>query len=72
MLETVASLVYRTLQLIEIIDSLREAGMLNSLKMLHFHLGSQVPNIRNGPRRHYRSLSILCQPHQRGRTDGLF
>ncbi len=36
-----------TLQLIEIIDSLREAGMLDSLKMLHFHLGSQVPNIRN-------------------------
>ncbi|MDE0936502.1 MAG: biosynthetic arginine decarboxylase [Mariniblastus sp.] len=36
-----------TLQLIEIIDSLRDAGMLDSLKMLHFHLGSQVPNIRN-------------------------
>jgi arginine decarboxylase len=33
--------------LIEIIDSLRDAGMLDSLKMLHFHLGSQVPNIRN-------------------------
>ena len=36
-----------TLQLIEIIDMLREAGMLESLQMLHFHLGSQIPNIRN-------------------------
>lgn len=36
-----------TLQLIEIIDSLRSANMLHCLQMLHFHLGSQIPNIRN-------------------------
>lgn len=36
-----------TLQLIEIVDLLRNAGMLNSLQMLHFHLGSQIPNVRN-------------------------
>lgn len=36
-----------TVQLIEIIDQLRDAGMLDCLQMLHFHLGSQIPNIRN-------------------------
>lgn len=36
-----------TVQLIEIIDLLRGAEMLDSLQMLHFHLGSQIPNIRN-------------------------
>ncbi|GAB3306735.1 arginine decarboxylase [Haliea atlantica] len=33
--------------LITAIDELREAGMLHCLQMLHCHLGSQVPNIRN-------------------------
>lgn len=36
-----------TVQLVEIIDELREAKMLDSLQLLHFHLGSQIPNIRN-------------------------
>ena len=36
-----------TVQLIEIIDLLRDAGMLASLQLIHFHLGSQIPNIRN-------------------------
>lgn len=36
-----------TVQLIKIVDELREAGMLDCLQMLHFHLGSQIPNIRN-------------------------
>ena len=36
-----------TVQLIEIVDTLREANMLHCLQMLHFHLGSQIPNIRN-------------------------
>jgi arginine decarboxylase len=34
-------------QIIEIVDRLREHGMLDTLCMLHFHLGSQIPNIRN-------------------------
>ncbi|WP_207261109.1 biosynthetic arginine decarboxylase [Desulfovibrio sp. Huiquan2017] len=33
-------------QIIEIIDSLKEAGMLHCLQLLHYHLGSQIPNIR--------------------------
>lgn len=36
-----------TVQLIEIVDQLRNAQMLDCLQMLHFHLGSQIPNIRN-------------------------
>lgn len=33
--------------LITVVDELRAAGMLHCLQMLHCHLGSQVPNIRN-------------------------
>ena len=36
-----------TVQLIDIVDQLRDCGMLDCLQMLHFHLGSQIPNIRN-------------------------
>jgi arginine decarboxylase len=34
-------------QLISITDTLREKEMLDCLKLLHYHLGSQVPNIRD-------------------------
>lgn len=34
-------------QLIHVIDALKDADMLHCLKMLHYHLGSQLPNIRN-------------------------
>lgn len=33
-------------QLIQVVDRLREAKALDCLEMLHYHLGSQVPNIR--------------------------
>ena len=36
-----------TIQLINIVDKLRDCGMLDCLQLLHFHLGSQLPNIRN-------------------------
>ncbi len=36
-----------TAQLIDVIDRLRQENMLDCLQMLHFHLGSQVSNIRN-------------------------
>ncbi|MEJ2530704.1 MAG: biosynthetic arginine decarboxylase [Halioglobus sp.] len=36
-----------TAALISVIDELRDADMLHCLQMLHCHLGSQVPNIRN-------------------------
>lgn len=34
-------------QVIGIVDALREQNMLDCLKLLHYHLGSQVPNIRD-------------------------
>lgn len=34
-------------QLIGVIDGLKEAGMLDCLQFLHYHLGSQIPNIRD-------------------------
>lgn len=33
-------------QIIEVVDKLRALDMLDCLQMLHYHLGSQVPNIR--------------------------
>jgi arginine decarboxylase len=33
-------------EVIEAVDTLREAGMLDCLQLLHYHLGSQLPNIR--------------------------
>lgn len=32
-------------QVIGVVDQLRDAGMLDCLRMLHFHQGSQIPNI---------------------------
>lgn len=34
-------------QLITMVDNLKERKMLDSLKLLHYHLGSQIPNIRD-------------------------
>ncbi len=34
-------------QIIDVVDQLRDAEMLDSLQLLHFHLGSQIPNIRD-------------------------
>lgn len=34
-------------QIIELVDALRAENMLDCLEMIHYHLGSQIPNIRN-------------------------
>ncbi len=34
-------------QLITVVEALREAGMLDCLHLLHFHMGSQIANIRD-------------------------
>lgn len=36
-----------TTALLGVVDQLRQAGMLHCLQLLHCHLGSQIPNIRN-------------------------
>jgi arginine decarboxylase len=33
-------------QVVAVVDQLRDAGMLDCLRMLHYHQGSQIPNIR--------------------------
>ncbi len=34
-------------QLVMVLDKLEKAGKLSTLKLIHFHLGSQIPDIRN-------------------------
>jgi len=34
-------------QIVHVVDRLRAAGKLNCLRMLHFHIGSQIPDIRH-------------------------
>ncbi len=34
-------------QIIQVVDRLKDRGKLHFLKLLHFHLGSQIPNIRD-------------------------
>jgi len=36
-----------TAALMKLVDTLRETGFLHCLRLLHCHLGSQIPNIRN-------------------------
>jgi len=36
-----------TAQVIDVVDRLRKEEMLDCLKLLHYHLGSQIPNIRD-------------------------
>ena len=36
-----------TNEIIQVVDSLRKKNMLDCLKLLHYHIGSQIPNIRN-------------------------
>jgi arginine decarboxylase len=36
-----------TMQIVSVVDQLRSADMLDCLELLHVHIGSQIPNIRN-------------------------
>ena len=36
-----------TNQLIDVVDALKARGMLDCLQLLHYHLGSQIPNVRD-------------------------
>jgi arginine decarboxylase len=36
-----------TSQIVDAVDELKAAGMIECLELLHYHIGSQVPNIRN-------------------------
>jgi arginine decarboxylase len=49
-------------QVLMLVERLREAGMLDSLQLLHCHLGSQIANIRDIQRgmREARAISPSC------------
>lgn len=55
-------------QLVEAVEQCRQAGLLDSVRMLHFHLGSQVANVRDiaaGMQeavRYYQELHTLGAP----------
>lgn len=34
-------------QVLDVVDTLKQAGALGTLQLLHFHLGSQIANIRD-------------------------
>ena len=57
-------------QVLEIITCINEAGFIDSFQLMHFHLGSQIPNIRDiqsGLReaaRYYAELRALGMPIQ--------
>ena len=36
-----------TTQLVEVVDGLKAAGMMDCIRLVHYHLGSQIPNIRD-------------------------
>ncbi len=36
-----------TNQLVDVVDTLKARGMLDCLQLLHYHLGSQIPNVRD-------------------------
>lgn len=52
-------------QVLELVARLREAGRLECLRLMHFHLGSQIPNIRDIQRglreaaHYYAALRVL-------------
>ncbi len=57
-------------QVMAAVDMLREADMLDCLRMLHYHQGSQIPNIRAIRQRGHGSGARLCRPRAGRREDG--
>lgn len=47
-------------QVLQLVETLREAGRLDSLQLLHFHLGSQMANIRDIATGVRESARFLC------------
>ncbi|MBF0201369.1 MAG: biosynthetic arginine decarboxylase [Desulfamplus sp.] len=57
-----------TTQIIEAIDTLKAEGMLECLKMLHYHLGSQISNIREIRTAVNEACRVYCGLFQEGAT----
>jgi arginine decarboxylase len=55
-----------TYQVMEVVDLLRENDSLDCLKLLHFHLGSQLPNIRDIRNAATEACRVYCGLAQEG------
>ncbi|MDD5706060.1 MAG: biosynthetic arginine decarboxylase [Kiritimatiellae bacterium] len=58
-------------QVIEVVDALREHDMLDSLELLHYHLGSQIPNIRDIRAAIAEAARVYAGLHQEGARMGI-
>lgn len=60
-----------TAQVIDVVDTLREKDMLDCLQLLHYHLGSQIPNIRDIREAVTEAARIYCGLVQEGAAMGV-
>ncbi|MDZ4288266.1 MAG: biosynthetic arginine decarboxylase, partial [Prosthecobacter sp.] len=58
-------------QLMGVVDHLREEGMLDCLRMLHYHQGSQIPNIRAIRQAVTEAARVYCGLVQEGARMGI-
>jgi arginine decarboxylase len=58
-------------QIIEMIDRLRKANMLDCMQMLHYHLGSQISNIRKIRSALWEACRIYSEMCKEGATMGM-
>lgn len=60
-----------SVQIIQLCDTLREEGMLHCLQLLHFHLGSQIPNVRDIRTGVAEATRFYCELVKEGAPMGL-
>ncbi|HFD11401.1 MAG TPA: biosynthetic arginine decarboxylase [Crenotrichaceae bacterium] len=53
-------------QILDVVDRLRHANMLDTLQLLHFHLGSQISNIRDIQRGLHEAARFYAEFHRLG------
>lgn len=58
-------------QLMGVVDHLRDEGMLDCLRMLHYHQGSQIPNIRAIRQAVTEATRVYCGLVQEGARMGI-
>ena len=58
-------------QVIEVVDSLKESGYLDCMKMLHYHQGSQIPNIASIREGATEAVRMYCDLVREGAPMGI-
>ncbi len=58
-------------QVLRVVDQLRDEGMLDCLRMLHYHQGSQIPNIRAIRSAATEAARVYCGLVQEGARMGI-